>query len=825
MFAIPAPPARATAGQSRTAAVLLRIVGIVLCFACVLAGPAAAQVPTKAAGDLDGAKSTIEMIEARLTRSDMSDAVLQQLRTQVDPVVVQMNAAVAELNPRIDAAKARLAQLGPKPPSDNAEAPDIAKEREAQQALFNDLDATAKRAKVMAVQAGQISDTILERRRALFAHDLFTRSASLLDPVLWTAVGAEIAGKSPRLLDFLDDWFFVSVLRLSPLQRSILIALLGVIVLAYWPVWRVAVRIRSRDADADPTRLRKAAGALRVAVVTAVVPIAAVLSLEGLSAFFDLPTSLQRLQAALTVGVSVVAVGTGLSRGLLAPKSPNWRLPPLSSETAKQLYHIVISITAVEAIQHFIEGLNDLVTVNVQAAIATRGLAALAVVVLIGNALRRAWRRRHAAGAPSVKASSDHWAALLRLTGRIVALVLLAAVLIGYVAFAAFLVEQITAIAGTLALLYLLLVVAEEGFTAALKPTTVLGRGLIELFSLRPDSLAQIAILISGLVRLSLYVVAVVLILAPWRIESGDMVATVQAAFFGFSVGDVRISIASIMVSVLLFWFAIGATRAFQRWLDTKYLPHTRLDTGLQNSITTSLGYLGVIVALSVSLAYLGLSFERLTLIAGGLSLGIGLGLQTVTNNFVSGLILLWERAVRVGDWVEVGAEQGYVRRINVRSTEIETFDRALVIMPNASLVAGVVKNWVRNDRVGRVKLPFVLPLTADPEEVRTALIGTAKAHEQVLSIPTPQVLFTGLTETNMSFDLICFIEDVEGRARVTSDLLYEIHARLKAAGYVNPPAAPTVGSPALDKLDAWLTARFAEERTSGRVRPTAREG
>ena len=826
MFATPAPAAPTT-GPSRTAAVLLRFVVILLCLVSIAVGPAVAQVPTKAAGDLDTAKGTIDMIEARLTRSDMSDAVLQQLRAQVDPVAVQMNAVVSELNPRIDAAKARLAQLGPKPDpkSGPAEAPDIAKERDAQQLLFNDLDATAKRAKVMAVQAGQISDTILARRRALFAHDLFTRSASLLDPALWAAVGAEIVGKSSQVVDVLDDWFTTAMLRLSLLQKSILGVSLGAIVLAYWPVWRVAVRIRSRNADADPTRLRKSLGALRVAAFTAIVPVGAVLALAGLSQIFDLPVSLQKLETALTVGVSVVAVGTGLSRGLLAPKSANWRLPPVSDQTAKSLYHITISITAIEAIQHVVEALNDLVTVSVQTAIATRGLGALAVVVVIGAALRKAWLRRHAAGAPAGAASSDHWAALLRLTGRVVALVLLAAVLVGYVAFAAFLVEQLTAVAATLALLYLLLVLAEEGFATALKPTTILGSGLTELFSLRADSLAQIAILLSGLVRLSLYGVAVVLVLAPWRIESGDMVATVQAAFFGFSVGDVRISISAIMVSVLLFWFAIGATRALQRWLETKYLPHTRLDTGLQNSIKTSLGYIGVVVALSVSLAYLGLSFERLTLIAGGLSLGIGLGLQTVTNNFVSGLILLWERAVRVGDWVEVGAEQGFVRRINVRSTEIETFDRALVIMPNASLVGGVVKNWVRNDRVGRVKLPFVLPLSADPEEVRTALIGTAKAHEQVLSIPTPQVLFTGLTEANMMFDLICFIEDVEGRARVTSDLLYEIHARLKAAGYVNPPAAPTVGSPALDKLDAWLTAKFADEKAVSRVRPTAREG
>ena len=227
----------------------------------------------------------------------------------------------------------------------------------------------------------------------------------------------------------------------------------------------------------------------------------------------------------------------------------------------------------------------------------------------------------------------------------------------------------------------------------------------------------------------------------------------------------------------------------------------------------TSLGYVGFLVALGLALAYLGLSFERLTLIAGGLSVGIGLGLQTVTNNFVSGLILLWERAVRVGDWVEVGSESGYVRRINVRSTEIETFDRALVIMPNASLMSGVVKNWVRNDRVGRIKLPFTVPLSADPEEVRTALIASAKAHERVLTIPTPAVLFTALSEANMSFDLLCFIEDVESRARVTSDLLYDIHAKLKAAGYANPPAAPTVSSPALDKLDAWLTEKLADDR------------
>lgn len=129
------------------------------------------------------------------------------------------------------------------------------------------------------------------------------------------------------------------------------------------------------------------------------------------------------------------------------------------------------------------------------------------------------------------------------------------------------------------------------------------------------------------------------------------------------------------------------------------------IDTGLRNSIKTSLGYVGFITAVALALGYLGLSFDKLAIVAGALSVGIGFGLQSIVSNFVSGLILLWERAIRVGDWIVVGDEQGFVRRINVRSTEIETFDRAMMIVPNSNLVTGVVKNWVRTDRVGRLKI------------------------------------------------------------------------------------------------------------------------
>ena len=808
--------------------VLTRLLSALLILLSLAMAPAVGQ-ETKAAVNLDAVKSTIDTIETRLTRGGLTDTELQRLRNDVDPIVVQMNGVVADLVPRIAAVKDRLAQLGPPPnakdPKANpSEAPSVTEERAGQQKLFDDLDAQAKRAKVLAVQAAQLSDQIVAERRTLFARDLFARSSSLLSPALWQAVASEAPGEAGRLVSLVQYWIQTSLERLLPWQQETLGGLLLLIVVAYYPLWRAAVRVRGRNPAAKPGRLRKALAVVRVTAATASVPVAAVLAVTWFADLFDLPKTLDPIFLPIGIGVAVVAFGTGLGRGLFAPKSPNWRVTPLDDASAKTMYHLVIAVTVVVAAEHVVSTAGDFIGVGVPTAIATRGLGALAVVAVIARSLRKAWVRRHGDQAAALARSprAEHWAALLRLTGRVVSFAVLAAILIGYVAFASFLIDQVIAIAGTLAMLYVLLMLADDGFSALFDLDTALGRGLGGLIGLKADGLAQVAILLAGIVRVALYVAAVLLVLAPWRIESGDMLATVEAAFFGFSIGGATISLSSVMVAALLFAFALGITKAVQRWLETRYLPRTRLDRGLQNSIKTSFGYVGVLVALGLSLAYLGLSFERLTLIAGGLSLGIGLGLQGVTNNFVSGLILLWERAVRVGDWVEVGSEQGFVRRINVRSTEIETFDRALVIVPNASLVSGQVKNWVRNDRVGRIKLSFTLPVSADPEQIRGALIGTAKAHDRVLAIPVPTVLFADLTDATMTFDLICFVDDVEGRARVTSDLLYDIHGKLKALGYIAPAAAPVVSSPALDKLDAWLTERFARRRRARRRRSRA---
>ena len=771
---------------------------------------APAQAALAPAARLDADKSIVDRIEATLTRPELSDASLQQLRGDIDPVATDIQGLITDLTPRLDAAKARLDQLGPKPADKApAEAADITAERDSQTKLFNDLDATVKRARVLGVQTGQLSDTIAARRRALFARSVLERTSSILSPSLWIGVASDLPSDIRALSYLGQDWWTGVAGKLGGWRLVVVVTLLALVVGLFLPLMRLSRRFMTRRPDAKPTRLRQALMALWVTLVTIAVPSLSIIAIVSVLDAADLLTTrLDPIARSIVIGVCVVSTMVGLSRGLLAPGRQNWRLIRVSDQSARKLYSLTAAISAVVAVFETVTTINEAIAVALPTAVATRGLMVLSVSAIMAHALHAIDQiAGHLDEAGSGKTPPAAWAGPARIFGWLLVAVMLGALLIGYVALGAFLARQIVYLSGLGSLLFLLLVLANEGISAAFRSQTRLGRTLMVTAGLQRESLDQLAILLSGALRVALIIAAVLLVMAPWRINSGDMFSTVQAAFFGFSVGDVTISISSIAIAAVLFGICILITRAVQRWLDLTYLPHTHLDTGLRNSIKTSFGYLGVLAAIAVAAAHLGLSFEKVTYVAGALSVGIGFGLQSVVSNFVSGLIILWERAIRVGDWIVVGADEGFVRRINVRSTEIETFDRATVVVPNSNLMTGVVKNWVRNDRVGRVKLPITVGLAAKPEELRSMLIGIAKDHDHVLKIPSPTVFFTSYADDKMSFELICFVDDVEAGKRTTSDLLFSIHAKLVEQGIIVAPGPAILSSPTLENALSVLAA------------------
>jgi small-conductance mechanosensitive channel len=255
----------------------------------------------------------------------------------------------------------------------------------------------------------------------------------------------------------------------------------------------------------------------------------------------------------------------------------------------------------------------------------------------------------------------------------------------------------------------------------------------------------------------------------------------------GVAVGEIRVSFGSVMTFGLMFLLGYALTRWLQRILHYTVLDRLRVDAGARAAILTGVGYIGLTLSALVAITAAGLNLSSLAVIAGALSVGIGFGLQSVVANFVSGIILLIERPIKEGDWIEVAGYSGHVRKVAFRSTHIETFDRHEVIIPNTELVSGSVTNLTYGGSEGWIVLPVSVAYGSDLEAARTLLLEVAAAHAQVLSDPPPRVVLEKLGDSAVDFNLMCFVENVNQRLTVRSDLNFSIVRALADAGITIP--------------------------------------
>ena len=771
-----APRRRITSGSRLSFFRALRLLLLASLIVFAPAAHAAGEDTTRQT--LDAARAVLADVESALKSDGLTAADLERLRAESDPLIIQLQAVITELAPRLDASQKRLAELTPKKDatlSDAANAEFVA-ERQKHDAL----DADVRSARVMLLQIDDDNARIGAARRDLFARQTFARSSSLVSPLLWFGVARESPSDFAAVGGVLGDWLRGVAARITSAQLFGLLSVMLAIAALWAPLQWVARRVVARDPDAvEPSRLRRAVAATWTVLVLMALPLLAMVAfVYALDAFDISDPRLQGSLDALLDGLRLIALSNALGRGLLAPRRPNWRLLAMSDRVATLLLNLWLSVAVILAAERVLEPAADAVA-SLDVAVAGRAVGATLVAMLMARTLRLV--ATSSTTAPGGGTPREAVAPIRALLWIVVALIMGSA-LGGYIAFATFLVNQTMFFATVAAMLYLADIIIQEGSEEVLRPTSAIGRGLMMMIGLRRDALDQIVVLVQGFARLSIVLAGIALVLGPWSV-SQDLATTVRAAYFGLKVGGVTLSVSSLIVAAIVLVVVMVATRAVQNWLGARYLPHTRLDAGVRNSIRTIVGYIGVLTALMMSGAQLGLDFERLAIVAGALSVGIGFGLQSIANNFVSGLILLWERGIRVGDWVVVGAEQGFVRRINARATEIETFDRGTLIVPNASLVSGVVKNWMHADRTGRIVLAVNVAYESDPEVVREILIAAAKAQDPVLSIPAPLVLFSEFGDWALKFQLICFVDDVIMAERVRSAMNFDVFHRMREAG------------------------------------------
>lgn len=261
----------------------------------------------------------------------------------------------------------------------------------------------------------------------------------------------------------------------------------------------------------------------------------------------------------------------------------------------------------------------------------------------------------------------------------------------------------------------------------------------------------------------------------------------------GLAIGSTSIVPGKVLLGLIAFLLLVTFTRWFKRKLENDWLPMTRMEPSVRMSVATLYGYVTFIIALLIGLSAAGLDLSKVAIVAGALSVGIGFGLQNIVNNFVSGLILLFERPVRLGDYIKVGSTEGFVRQIRIRSTELENADRVSIIVPNSVLLNAEVENYNYRNSLGRVVVAVGVAYDTDPETVRATLLAVAQEHPLViqegerLDVPGPFVAFTELADSTLNFELRACIRDIYSKLGVASDLRFAIYRRFRELGIEIP--------------------------------------
>ncbi len=735
--------------------------------------------------------------------ADLSDDQIQARLAAIPPIQAKLTDAVAALTPRLVDADARLAQLGPAPgPGQPAETSEIAKERRALTEFHQMVDGEIKQSNLLQVEAAQLAVTLTHRRQQQLNAQLWTHGRSILDPRLWTEFVAAAPADTARMQSvFSDEGAAIgkaarSSVVLGGWIAAAIVALLMSIPLRIWLNRRVFLGV----SQATRGRLRRTLLALaRVLVATFTVMGALVLLRTALGSAGAITPVFEQLTPILIRVLVFAAFFEGLGGALLAPSRPGWRLAPIPDDVVARLraYPTIIAMAAATAA--FVRGSNTILGVSAASSAAFDSLTAMLELLAIGAALATISRARnaHFASQDHHDAEQEAESRLPWIAAALVAWLTLAAAmaaeLLGYLQLAFRLMSELVWVATVAASLFLLLRFVDEVFPAVLSPDRPIGRFLRVAIGLSKGALDQISVLAAGACRLTLLLFGWAAILAPFGAGASDVFSRLTSSQLVYRVGQVSISPGTVLGAIALFVVGMLVTRAVRGWLEQSYLPKTRMDLGLRASLSTGVTYLGGLLALLLTCAYLGVDFNKIALLASALSVGIGFGLQAVIGNFVSGLILLAERPIRVGDWIAIGDLEGDVKRINARATEIEMPDRSKLIVPNSDLISKVVRNVTHTGSLGRVKIVLKTADSADPMVVRDLVLSRMTAHPDILDEPAPSVFLNNIADGALEFTCFAYVAAPRAAYGARSELLFQIVPALREKGIPLANSTPIV--------------------------------
>ncbi|MEC5321023.1 DUF3772 domain-containing protein [Brenneria populi subsp. brevivirga] len=763
---------------------------------------------TKLQKELDGIKQQVSGANSDSKFGALNDAS-QQLVSRAD----DLSAAVAPLRAQL---QAQLDVLGPAPePGSNInETNEVTRKRNSLNAQKSKMDAQIEQIQTLRAGASNLSAQIITLRRNALKTQLALNSGSILGARFW----------SPIVTPQAEDWR-----RLGVFQSQ-----LGDAFMTAWePEWRygsvffllIVVALVTAGRRYMEKYLAWAGihllpeGRLRRSFLATASVISTVLTIGIAANLLDYTftrhgQAAERVQAyldtltQLSIFCSMIA---GLGRAFLSNQRPSWRLPAIANPVAKAMNAFPAIAALLILLFGIIEQVTATVGTSVAATIMVNGLSALCLALTVGViALRSDQVRRQMVRDGAQPEARSTLAGIVHLAVLATAFAVLVSLVVGYISLARFLTYELVWIGMVMSCLYLFSTFIVDICESIFSPNNASGRRIKNSLNLDDRHLAQATALFSACGKVLLILMAAVALLNGTFGTTTPLELVQKAVEIWGGKGLETLSIVPAHLVNALLFLAIGVyvLRASKRWLEHEFLPKTMLDRGIRASLVTLFSNIGYILIILLTLATLGIQWNKLAWIVSALSVGIGFGLQEIVKNFISGLILLTERPVKVGDLVNISGVEGDIRRINVRATEIQLSDRSTVIVPNSQFISQNVRNITMGNALGVATLALTFPLDIDPEEVRSILLDAYTEHESILEAPAPSVSFSQLTPTGMVLSVTGYVNSPRLVAGAKSDLLFDIIRRLRASAI--PLAVPQ--RMVLENPDAGASERIEEK-------------
>ncbi|VVN41629.1 DUF3772 domain-containing protein [Pseudomonas fluorescens] len=724
---------------------------------------------------------------------------LESSQDQVQVLIQEVDRQSAALLPGQSQLQAQLNVLGPVPHDENALVTSaIATQRDVLSAQKSKIDEQLKTLAALKVSAAELITQIASIRRSLLESEVTQQTNSILNPRFWSPLFDLPADDRQRFSALVQQLQATHQAAWQPGQRWITATLL-LLALVIWTVGRkLAGRVLAWVCihRMPEGRLRRSSLAL-ASVLATLLSAGIALQLLHFAATRQLPYTplLADLAQYLEKLAYTCVLITGLSRALLSTKHPSWRLPDIADEVALAMEPYPRLLASLLLVLVTLVQMSNVTGMSAEVVLFGRGIVALLAALVIGALLLRVSKTRRelivAGEAPEGVTTS---AGLIYAFSGAAVVVSLFALVIGYVTMARFITYEMVWVFIIFSGFYLLTQVYQDTCDYLFSPRQPAGKAIKQLLGIGNPRLEQICTVLSGSGRAILMLIGVIaLFVGGVGTTLGQLVTGTVAILGGEGLRKLNIVPDNLLRAFLTLMIGVYLIRTLRRWLDREFLPKTEMDPGMCASLSTLFANIGYASVVLLTLSSLGIQWTNLAWIVSALSVGIGFGLQEIVKNFISGLILLTERPVKVGDLISISGVEGDIRRINVRATEIQLADRSIMIVPNSHLISQNLRNvTLGGSAQGVVILELMFPLDIDPERVQNLLMDSYTEHESILDKPAPFLRFSQLKPEGITLTITGYVGSPRLVGAIKSELLFEILKRLGAAGIelTKPPPA-----------------------------------